>query len=262
MFVLLEAMAISLIVSNNSQQGSAFFNSSNELSGSVFRTQSNVVDYFSLSSVNKSLMDKNAELLTELEALRKPADSVFIPLDSAMFAGIQFKGAKVINNSLRLLQNHLTINKGSNHGVKSGMGVINEQGVVGRVKSVSRNFSTIISLLHTETLVSSKIESNDVFGSTKWDGLDPQQAKLMYVPRHVVVAMGDQVVTSGYNSIFPEGIPIGTVIEVKPGKDTNYLDITIKLDTDFSKISYVYLVESFQQPELDSLHQTTGITNE
>jgi len=262
LFVLLEVMAISLIVSNNSQQGSAFFNSSNKLSGSVFLTQSNVVDYFSLSSVNKSLMDKNAELLTELEALRKPADSVFIPLDSALFAGIRFKGAKVINNSLRLLQNHLTINKGSNHGVKSGMGVINEQGVVGRVKSVSRNFSTIISLLHTEILVSSKIKSNDVFGSTKWDGLDPQKAKLMYVPRHVVAAIGDQVVTSGYNSIFPEGIPIGTIIEVKPGKDTNYLDITIKLDTDFSKISYVYLVESFQQPELDSLYQTTGITNE
>jgi rod shape-determining protein MreC len=262
LFILLEAVAISLIVSNNSQQGSAFFNSSNELSGSVFQTQSNVVDYFSLSSVNKSLMEKNAQLLTELEALRKPADSIFIPLDSAMFATIQFKGAKVINNSLRLSQNHLTINKGSNHGVKTGMGVINEQGVVGRVKSVSRNFSTIISLLHTDLLVSSKIKSNDVFGSTKWDGLNPEQAKLMYVPRHVVVEMGDQVVTSGYNSIFPEGIPIGTVIEVKPGTDTNYLDITLKLDTDFSKISYVYLVESFQQQELDSLYQSTGISNE
>ena len=262
LFVLLEAIAISLIVSNNSQQGSAFFNSSNELIGSVFQTQSNVVDYFSLASVNKSLMEKNAQLLSELEALRKPADSILIPLDSALFATIQFKGAKVINNSLRLSQNHLTINKGSNHGVKSGMGVINEQGVVGRVKSVSRNFSTIISLLHTELLVSSKIESNDVFGSTKWDGLDPQQAKLLYVPRHVVVAIGDQVVTSGYNSIFPEGIPIGTVIEVKPGPDTNYLDITLKLDTDFSKISYVYLVESFQQQELDSLYQSTGISNE
>jgi rod shape-determining protein MreC len=262
LFVFMEAIAIWLIVSNNSQQGSAFFNSSNELSGSVFQTQSNVVDYFSLSSVNISLMEKNAQLLTELEALRKPADSIFIPLDSAMYATIQFKGAKVINNSLRLAQNHLTINKGSNHGVKSGMGVINEQGVVGRVKSVSRNFSTIISLLHTDLLVSSKIKSNDVFGSTKWDGLNPQQAKLMYVPRHVVVAIGDQVVTSGYNSIFPEGIPVGTVIEVKPGTDTNYLDITLKLDTDFSKISYVYLVESFQQQELDSLYQSTGISNE
>ncbi|MCR9015128.1 rod shape-determining protein MreC [Aquiflexum gelatinilyticum] len=262
LFVLLEAIAISLIVSNNTQQGSAFFNSSNELSGSVFQTQSNIVDYFSLSSVNKSLMEKNAQLLSELEALRKPADSIFIPLDTAMYATMQFKGAKVINNSLRLSQNHLTINKGSNHGVRTGMGVINEQGVVGRVKSVSRNFSTIISLLHTELLVSSKIQTNDVFGSTKWDGLNPQQAKLMYVPRHVVVEIGDQVVTSGYNSIFPEGIPIGTVIEVKPGTDTNYLDITLKLDTDFSKISYVYLVESFQQKELDSLYQSTGISNE
>lgn len=262
MFVLLETIAVSLIVSNNTQQGSAFFNSSNKLSGSVFQTQSNIVDYFSLSSVNKSLMEKNAQLLSELEALRKPADSIYIPLDTAIFATMQFKGAKVINNSLRLSQNHLTINKGSNQGVRTGMGVINEQGVVGRVKSVSRNFSTIISLLHTELLVSSKIQSNDVFGSTKWDGLNPQQAKLMYVPRHVVVEIGDQVVTSGYNSIFPEGIPIGTVIEVKPGTDTNYLDITLKLDTDFSKISYVYLVESFQQKELDSLYQSTGISNE
>ncbi|MCL6258641.1 rod shape-determining protein MreC [Aquiflexum sp. TKW24L] len=262
LFVLLEAIAISLIVSNNSQQGSAFFNSSNEWVGSVFKTQSNVIDYFSLSSVNISLMEKNAKLLTELESLRRPADSVYIPLDSSLISSIQFKGAKVINNSLRLAQNHLTINKGSNQGIKTGMGVINEQGVVGRVKTVSRNFSTIISLLHTDLLVSSKIQSNDVFGSTKWDGLDPQQAKLMYVPRHVVVAIGDHVVTSGYNSIFPEGIAIGTVIEVKPGTDTNYLDITLKLDTDFSKISYVYLVESFQQQELDSLYQTTGISNE
>jgi rod shape-determining protein MreC len=262
LFVLLEAIAISLIVSNNSQQGSAFFNSSNQLVGSVFKTQSNVIDYFSLSSVNISLMEKNAELLTELELLRRPADSVYIPLDSSLISSIRFKGAKVISNSLRLAQNHLTINKGSNHGVKTGMGVINEQGVVGRVKSVSRNFSTIISLLHTDLLVSSKIQSNDVFGSTKWDGLDPQQAKLMYVPRHVEVAIGDHIVTSGYNSIFPEGIAIGTVIEVKPSTDTNYLDITLKLDTDFSKISYVYLVESFQQGELDSLYQTTGISNE
>jgi len=262
LFVLLEAIAISLVVSNNSQQGSAFFNSSNEFSGTVFQTKSNVVGYFSLSSLNKNLMEKNAQLLSEIEALRKSPDSIFIPLDSGIFTATQFRGAKVINNSLRLSQNHLTINKGSNQGVKIGMGVINEQGVVGRVKSVSSNFSTIISLLHTELLVSSKIKSNDVFGSTKWDGLNPQLAKLMYVPRHVVVEIGDQVVTSGYNSIFPEGIPIGTVTEVKAGTDTNYLDITLKLDTDFSKISYVYLVESFQQQELDSLYQSTGISNE
>jgi rod shape-determining protein MreC len=262
LFVLLEVIAIWMIASNNSQQGAAFFNSSNQFIGSILDTQNDVVEYFSLSSVNKSFVDKNAELLTELEKLRQPADSIFIKLDSVLSSTFQFKGAKVINNSLRLTQNHLTINKGSNHGIKQGMGVFNEEGVVGRVKSVSKNYASIISLLHTELLISSKIKSNDVFGSTKWDGKNPKMAKLMYVPRHVVVEVGDEIVTSGYNAIFPEGIPIGKVVEIKPGPETNYLDITIELATDFSKISYVYLVENFQQQELDSLYQSTGINYE
>lgn len=262
LFVLLEAIAVWMIASNNSQQGSAFFNSSNQFIGSILGAQNDVVEYFSLASVNKSLVDKNAELLTELEKFRQPADSVFIALDSALASSFQFKGAKVINNSLRLTQNHLTISKGSNHGIKPGMGVFNEEGVIGRVKSVSKNYASIISLLHTELLISSKIQSNDVFGSTKWDGKDSKIAKLLYVPRHVVVKAGDKVVTSGYNAVFPEGIPIGTVTEVKPGSETNYLDITIELATDFSKISYVYLVENSQQQELDSLNQSIGIENE
>lgn len=259
LFVLLEVIAIWMIASNNSQQGASIFNSSNQFIGSILGIQNDLVEYFSLSSVNKSLVDKNAELLTELERIRQPADSVFIELDSLLSSTFQFKGAKVINNSLRLTQNHLTINKGSNHGIKPGMGVFNEEGVVGRVKNVSKNYASIISLLHTELLISSKIKSNDVFGSTKWDGKSSKMAKLMYVPRHVVVEVGDKIVTSGYNAIFPEGIPVGTVVEVKPGPETNYLDITIELATDFSKISYVYLVENFQQQELDSLYQSTGI---
>jgi rod shape-determining protein MreC len=262
LFVLLEAIAVWMIASNNSQQGSAFFNSSNQLIGSILGAQNDVVEYFSLASVNKSLVDKNAELLMELQRFKKPSDSVFIAIDSALASSFQFKGAKVINNSLKLTQNHLTISKGFNHGIKPGMGVFNEEGVVGRVKSVSKNYSSIISLLHTELLISSKIQSNDVFGSTKWDGKDSKIAKLLYVPRHVIVKPGDKVVTSGYNAVFPEGIPVGTVKEVKPGSETNYLDITIELATDFSRISYVYLVENAQQQELDSLNQSIGIENE
>jgi rod shape-determining protein MreC len=69
-------------------------------------------------------------------------------------------------------------------------------------------------------------------------------------------------VTSGYNAVFPEGISIGTVLEVNKGTDTNYLDITIELTTDFSRISYVYLVDNYKVIELDSLYQNTGIKNE
>lgn len=262
LFVFLEAIAIWLIVSFNSQQGSAFFNSSNQFSGKILGAQNNISDYFSLAEVNKRLLDTNAELLAALEVLRKPADSVYIQLDSAFESSFEFKGAKVINNSIRLSQNHLTINKGANQGIKPGMGVFNGQGVVGRVKGVSNNFATVISLLHTELLVSSKIESSEVFGSIKWDGNNPKFAKMLYVPRHVKVQKGDKVVTSGYNAIFPEGIAIGTISEVKQGADTNYLDITVELSTDFTRISYVYLVENTVEQELDSLYNSSGISNE
>ncbi|RPA66932.1 rod shape-determining protein MreC [Cyclobacteriaceae bacterium YHN15] len=261
-FVFLETIAVYLIVSNNSQQGSVFFNSSNRLSGNILNTQNNIIEYFSLSSVNKSLVEKNAELLSELENYRQRNESNFIEIDSSFVTGFQFKGAKVINNSINLSQNFITLNKGSKDGIKEGMGVFNEEGVVGRIKGVTANYSSVISLLHIELLVSSKIVSNEVFGSTKWDGRDPKFAKLLYVPRHVVVKEGDQVVTSGYNAIFPEGIPIGTIVEVKPGLETNYLDITIELATDFTRLSYVYLVENEQTEEINLLNQSKESVDE
>jgi rod shape-determining protein MreC len=260
LFLFMEAISIWMIATFNSQQGSVFFNSSNKVSGTFLSYKHGIVEYFSLASANKILVEKNAALLAELESFKTPADSMTIALDSSLRNNFQFKGAKVINNSIRLSQNHLTLNKGSQHGLKEGMGVFNAEGVIGRVKGVSQGFATVISLLHTDLLISSKIKSTEVFGSTKWDGIDSKKAKLLYVPRHVVISSGDQVVTSGYNAIFPEGIPIGTVLEVRPGEDNNYLDITIELATDFSRLNYVYLVENNVKQELDSLYKETGIT--
>ncbi|UZD21876.1 rod shape-determining protein MreC [Algoriphagus halophytocola] len=262
LFVLLEVLAISLIVSNNSPQGAAFFNSSNAVTGSVLKTRSDIVDFFSLAEANDALLGENAQLMEQLKSLNVSPDSSFIPLDSVLAAQYDFKGARIISNSIRFAQNHLTLNKGSNDGVKAGMGIFNESGVVGRVKSVSANYAVGISLLNTGLLVSSKIKSNEVFGSVNWDGKNSSQAKMLYVPRHVQAHPGDTVVTSGFNAVFPEGIQIGIIAEVEQGSDPNYLDILIDLSTDFSKANYVYLVENNQVEELDSLYQQSEIINE
>lgn len=263
LFILLEAVAIGFIVSYNSPQGAAFFNSSNQVSGRLLAFQDSFMEYFHLASANDALAEKNAALIQELTFYKRPADSVHFQLDSALSLNYEFRSAKVINNSIHLNQNHLTLNKGRRHGVKEGMGVFNEDGIVGRVKGVSNNFASVLSILHTELLVSSKIKKTNVFGSTQWDGKDSQRAKLIYVPRHVEIEPGDTIVTSGYNSIFPEGIPVGVVEEVAPGQETNYLDITMKLAADFSKLTYVYLVENVMEAEFDSLHEASGtLSNE
>ena len=263
LFVFLEVVAVWMIVTNNSPQGAAFFNSSNALVGSILKQQADVVQFFSLADANEALTAENAQILQTLQMLQAKPDSVPFTLDSTFAATYEFKGARVIGTSLRFSQNYLTLNKGSKHGVKPGMGVFNPHGVVGRVKTVSENYSVAFSLLNTGLMISSKIKSTDVFGSVQWDGRNSTEARLLFVPRHVKTQEGDTVVTSGFNAVFPEGIPIGRISSVAPDqKDPNYLNLTIKLSSDFSKLSYVYLVENTQFNELDSLNRQSDITNE
>ncbi|GAA0877658.1 rod shape-determining protein MreC [Algoriphagus jejuensis] len=263
LFVFLEVAAVWMIVSNNSPQGAAFFNSSNALVGTVLKHQADVVQFFSLAEANEALTTENAEILQQLLALQVKPDSITLPLDSVFAATYEFRGARVIGNSLRFSQNYLTLNKGSKDGVKPGMGIFNPHGVVGRIKSVSENYSIAFSLLNTGLMISSKIKSTDVFGSVQWDGKSSTEARLLYVPRHVRTQEGDTIVTSGFNAVFPEGLQIGIISRVAPDeKDPNYLNLTIKLSTDFSRISYVYLVENTQFNELDSLARESEIINE
>lgn len=262
LFVLLEVLAIGLIVSNNSPQGAAFFNSSNSLTGSILKTRSDVVDFFALAKDNEALLGQNAALLEQLKSINAIPDSITIELDSAFEAQYKFRGARIISNSLRFSQNHITLNKGSKDGVKAGMGVFNEQGVVGRVQSVSENYSVAFSLLNTEMAISSKIKTDDSFGSIRWDGKDSKKTKLLYVPRHVKAVPGDTVVTNGFSAVFPEGIMVGIIESVDPSSDPNSLDIVVNLSVDFSKVHYVYLVENSRLDEIDSLQKKSEIENE
>jgi rod shape-determining protein MreC len=126
-FVLLEVTAIWLIVENNSPQGAAFFNSSSAIIGSALKTQSDVADFFSLAEANEALVTENASLLGALNGVQTIPDSLAIELDSLLNATYEFKGARVVSNSLRFSQNHLTLNKGSKDGIKPGMGVFKNQ---------------------------------------------------------------------------------------------------------------------------------------
>ena len=253
LFLILEVLALGIIFTHNSPQGAVYFNSSNKFTGRLLSSKNNFVSYFTLYSTNKALAEKNALLLNRLDRMAPVADSSYFALDSSLSNNFNFWSARVINNSINLSQNFITLDKGKVDGIVEGMGVFNEQGIIGRVKGTSNHFSSVISLLHTDLLISSKIKKTEVFGSTKWDGVNSNEAKLLYVPRHVMVEPGLEIVTSGYNAVFPEGIPIGTVKEVSHGNETNYLDITITLGADFSKLNFVYLVKNDLREEMDSL---------
>lgn len=257
-FLFLELLCAWLIIGNNPYQGARFFNSSNGLVAAMNNVSNGVREYFLLRQINSTLAEENAQLRSRFEALNQlryittPSPSV---KDSARASQFNFISAKVVSNTVHRFTNFLTINKGSEDGVETGMAVISPLGAVGKVRTASKHYSVVTSILHVDVQVSALLKRTGHFGTIQWNGIDPDYVKFHFIPRHVEPVKGDTVVTSGYNAVFPEGIMVGQIEEVRL-TDELFYDLTVKLSQDFRKLSYVEVVRNSMKEELDSLTQT------
>ena len=247
-FAFLVIVSTWLIIRFNQRPNAAFLNSSNSVAASVTQSTSDISGYFELAEVNERLMEENALLQSQLRKLSSSPDSYFDTLGR-----YQVIGARVIANTFERSSNFLTVSAGENRGVEPGMGVISSNGIVGQVKSVSRNFASVYSVLHPNLLVSSKVKRTQTKGTIQWDQVDFLHARLKYVPRHIRIQEGDSIVTSGFNSVFPHGLPIGVIDNVRLDDEMTFYDVRVKLATDFTSLDYVYLIKDLLKPEIDSL---------
>jgi rod shape-determining protein MreC len=74
------------------------------------------------------------------------------------------------------------------------------------------------------------------------------------------VQKGDTIITSGYNSIFPEGVLIGRVASVAQEPDKSFYTIRVRLAPDFANLSYVYVIRNTRRGEREALEKKSGIT--
>jgi rod shape-determining protein MreC len=254
LFLALEAISFSLMVSLNNYQRVAFVNSSNDIFGTVYERFSNLDDYFSLSRTNARLAAENASLRKQLEfRIRNQEKYPINRPDTVDAPAYYFASAKVISNSVNKQFNYITLNKGSRQGIKPDMGIICADGVVGVITNVSPNYSTGLSLLNKRLSIPAKIKQNNYFGALVWDGEHSNTADLKEIPFHIMVNVGDTVVTSGYSSIFPEGIMIGTISKFDVESGTNFYNIKVELSTNFRTLKYVEVVKNTKQDELKRL---------
>jgi rod shape-determining protein MreC len=163
--------------------------------------------------------------------------------------------ARVIDNSVRKDDNYMTVNKGSNDGVGKGMGVYNSTGVIGVIMASGKSYSVVMPILNGNTSISSKIKGTDNFGFLEWSGGDPYTAQLKDVPYHSNVEVGDTVVTTGFSSVFPENITIGTVADVQRLSNGYTLKILVSLAVDMSDLGWVYIHSKTVDPEIIDLQQ-------
>lgn len=258
LFIFLETVSLLLLFRFNNYQGGAFFTASNRVIGLTCELVTDVTGYFRLKSINEELVRRNVELELQIEHLRSTllADTMqFAALKEEALSGYDCRMAKVIGSSLTHKDNYITINKGENDGVRPEMGVISGTGIVGIVYIASSGYSVVIPVLNSKSNVSCKIKGTGYFGLLKWDGGSAQYAYVKDMPRHSLFSLGDTVVTSGYSSVFPGGIPVGTVEDISDSNDGLSYLLKVKLFTDFGNLSDVCVVVSRGQAERMELEQ-------
>ncbi|AKD57380.1 rod shape-determining protein MreC [Spirosoma radiotolerans] len=257
LFVLLEVLCFYFIINTSNYWSVTYFNTSNLYAAKVLALSNAANEYTHLRQVNSDLALENQQLNAQLTKLlqSKPTAPAEYQADSAFADRFKFVVAKVVNNTTQFANNYITIDKGTDDGIRPGMGVISPTGIVGKVKSCNRRFSVITSILHSEYLVSSQLVKLGETGTAKWDGIDPHLIKLDDISLTKPVSKGDSVVTSQYNSTFPPGILVGRVRTVGVQPNQTFHDITLNLATNFSNLSFVYVVENRLQAEQEQLEK-------
>ncbi|CDC28092.1 cell shape-determining protein MreC [Prevotella sp. CAG:386] len=250
-FLVLEVVSMVLLFRYNSYQGSVWFSSANAVTGKVYEWDSAVESFFSLSGVNSQLTQRNAFLEQQVRMLddsiarlTRSQEAAVTRLSSMVpFLGCRLIPAKVVANMVNRYDNLITIDKGSADGVKRDMGVVCGMGVVGIVYLVSEHYSIVIPALNSHSNISCTIQRRGYFGYLRWRGGSSQLAYLEDVPRHAHFKLGDNVVTSGYSSVFPPGVMVGKVLHVFNSADGLSYRVQVKLSTDFARLRDVCLVD-------------------
>ncbi len=253
LFGVLFLVSLALTIRSHSFHSTKFTSSANFLSGGIYSAKSNVTGYFGLREENQKLLDENKYLR---KLLTNPKDLSEIKILDSSDAPTKFNfiTAKVINNTYSKTKNLLTIEKGLNDGINIDMGVITTNGIVGIVNSTSKNYATVQSVLNTNSQINARLKNSNHFGSLVWNTKNPNIVQLTDINRLAPVKIGDSIITDGKSTIFPEGLPIGTIKIFELGKNDSY-NLDIQLFNDMTNLKHVYIIENTEAEEIKTLEK-------
>ena len=257
-FVFLEVAALNMLRNNSELQGTWISQGIQNVMSALWGSSQDVSEYFSLKSRNDMLAQENFELRMRLQQLEAmvPASGMSEENMAAdgLIGNFRYIPAEIAKISNGTQHNYMIIGKGSEDGVVEGSGVITSKGAVGIIDAVSRKHSYARSFKNHEMNISARLGNEGAVGPLAWDGIRSDGAILREIPHHVEFEQGDTVYTSGYSSIFPPDIPLGTVGESKIVNGATY-EIKITLFEDFGALRYVTIVENLGKDEMKELEE-------
>ncbi|MCH2196191.1 rod shape-determining protein MreC [Kordia sp.] len=253
LFLVLLSISLLFTIQSHSYHKSKFINSANWLTGGIYEQANGVSSYFSLKSENEQLVEENRQLKTILYNKQDSLSTVQF-IDSISYpTDYLFRSAKIIKNSYSSSNNILLINKGGNDSIVTDMGVINSKGIVGIIDRVGGSHATVISILNSNSKINAKFKNTNHFGTLTWNGENPNIVQLEDVEKLAKFSENDTIITGGNSTLFPKGIPIGTIKDFQLNTTENLYNINVQLFNDMTSLEHVYIIENLHREEIDNL---------
>lgn len=215
-------------------------------------------DYFHVVEENRALRQENAELrqwMEEALALRDLV-SVYEKLQSYQSApSVTPIDAHVISDSNDVFARSMIINIGTSKNIRTGLAVVNEAGLVGRLLETGRVASRVLLLSDIQSRIPVYIENGGVEGILV--GRTRQRPVINFTSRvlEAPLEVGVKVFTSGAGGVIPRGIPVGTVAEIRDR------EISINLYADYSKTRLVRVLD-YDFPGIGVITESEQVSEE
>lgn len=254
LFLLLLSVSLFFTVQSHSYHKSKFVSSANFITGGLYDWTNDMSSYLHLREYNERLAQEN-EYLRTLLFEKNELDSISIKMDSSSYNNpYSLISTQVISNNYSKRDNYLLLRGGKKDGIKTDLGVITSNGIIGIVEEITENYTRVLSILNSNSAINVRLKKSNHYGTLVWNGDNPNVVQLTYVPKIANVQKGDTVITGGKSFIFPEGVPVGIVQDFQLGENESYYHIDIQLFNDMTNIGYVYVIENKKKEEIQLLN--------
>ena len=209
--------------------------------------------YFALQNAsreNERLRGENDTLklqINQLQSRAAEADRLARLLNFRQaHQNVPMLGARVIGTSADTASQTVYLDRGERDGIRRNMGVITPDGVVGKVIESYSNTSQVLLLSDKDSGVGAMISESRI--QSPVGGVGEPLLSMKYVPNDDEVNLGQHVVTSGMDRIFPRDLPVGTVSQIKSGNP--FKQIRIRPSANLERLEEVIVLLSLQPLDL------------
>lgn len=262
LFVVLETAAIGYYARSTSYTQARLLTRTNQVAGGVRGLFAGVRRYFSLGRENRQLLERVARLE---ELLGKYEEAETAARLASYMEGIgdsqyRFVTASVVTNSVNLMQNLITLNRGRLDGVSADMAVLGPDGAMaGYVIDCTDRYAVAMSILNTSFRASGKLAGSDYSGSIRWDGLDQHIVLLDELSKYADPQPGQEVVSTGFSQYFPSDVLIGWVESASLNETRTAYTVRVRLAAELSRLGDVVLVGNRDLYEIRDLQQSDPV---